>query len=74
MNAQMIRDLIHAQDLKPSVKVVGVHMVLQPQAQTASEIAVTVGLHRTTVGEALLRLAEDGWVSRTHHLWVGEAR
>ncbi|MET9848895.1 hypothetical protein [Streptomyces ossamyceticus] len=74
MNAQKIQELLHDQDLKSSAKVVGVHMLLHPEAQTASEIAETVGLHRTTVGEALIRLAKDGRVSRKHHLWVGEVR
>ncbi|KAA0924268.1 helix-turn-helix domain-containing protein [Streptomyces apricus] len=72
MNARWVRELIHDQDLKPSAKIVGIYMVLHPDAQTASEIAKAVGLHRSTVGEALLRLAEDDWVSRKHHLWVCE--
>ncbi|WP_430376719.1 hypothetical protein [Streptomyces sp. B1-3] len=72
MNAHWVRELIHDQDLKPSAKVVGVHMLLHPDAQTATEIAKAVGLHRATVGEALLVLLEQEWVSHRHHLWTGE--
>jgi predicted transcriptional regulator len=72
MNARWVRELIHDQDLKPSVKVVGVHMILHPDAQTVAEIAKAVSLHRTTVSDALLVLLEQGWVARHRHVWTGE--
>ncbi|WP_328683169.1 helix-turn-helix domain-containing protein [Streptomyces sp. NBC_00343] len=72
MNPRWTSELVHDQELKPSAKIVGVHMLLCPDAQTATEIAKAVGLHRATVSEALLVLREQEWVSRRHHLWIGE--
>jgi DNA-binding transcriptional regulator GbsR (MarR family) len=75
MNEEVLRDLIQCGQLKPSCRVVGAHMILCPQPQTAVEVTRATGLNRRTVTNALYELLEAGVVGKDHHgLWVGEVR
>ncbi|MFD9618479.1 hypothetical protein ACFWB2_14585 [Streptomyces virginiae] len=72
---EVIRDLVQSSGLRATCRVVGVHMILHPQPQTAMEVARTTGLNRRTVTNALNELMELHIVSKDHHgLWVGEVR
>lgn len=75
MTEEVVRDLIQARELLPTCRVVGVHMILSPEPQTAIEVAKTTGLSRRTVTNSLTELLDVGVVSKDHHgLWVGEVR
>ncbi|WP_424570809.1 hypothetical protein [Streptomyces sp. CH-036] len=72
---EVIRDLVQSGGLRATCRVVGVHMILNPQPQTAMEVTRTTGLNRRTVTNSLNELMGLGIVGKDHHgLWVGEVR
>ncbi|WP_327131991.1 hypothetical protein OG311_13450 [Streptomyces sp. NBC_01343] len=72
---EVIRNLVQSSGLRATCRIVGVHMILRPQPQTAVEVTRATGLNRRTVTNALNELMELHIVGKDHHgLWVGEVR
>jgi DNA-binding IclR family transcriptional regulator len=73
MNTKILGELIHDGELRATCRVVGVHKILCPDPETATEIAKATGLDRNTVTRALNELAEQEYISRDQQgRWVGE--
>ncbi|MFI1409386.1 hypothetical protein ACH4Y0_05570 [Streptomyces sp. NPDC020707] len=72
---EVIQNLVQSSGLRATCRVVGVHMILNPQPQTAMEVTRITGLNRRTVTNSLNELMGLGIVAKDHHgLWVGEVR
>ncbi|ROP53301.1 helix-turn-helix domain-containing protein [Streptomyces sp. PanSC9] len=73
MSTEQVGTLIHDTELLASCRVVGVHMLLCPQPQTAVQLSKDLGMDRLTVTNALKTLEPRGLVSKDQNgLWIGK--
>jgi DNA-binding IclR family transcriptional regulator len=73
VNTKFLGELIHDVELRPTHRIVGLHKMVCPDPETATEIAKATGLDRNTVATALRELAELEYVGRDRQgRWVGE--
>ncbi|MFI2757807.1 hypothetical protein ACH5A3_02855 [Streptomyces echinatus] len=73
MRAEQIKTLVHDTELLSTCRVVGVHMLLCPQPQTAVQLSKELGMDRLTVTNALKTLEPRGLVGKDQNgLWVGK--